>query len=178
MKKDISFWQTLGFLFTAIAGTLLHFLYEFTNYNPIAAWISGVNESTWEHMKLLYFPLFLVAVLQRGLLQKHKNFWRIKLLGTTLGLLSIPVLFYTYNGAIGPSPDWLNITIFFVAAALTFWSETRLFQRYSHAPCNQSLYFAVFCFIGVLFLLFTFLPPRLPLFMDPITHTYGVGVIR
>ena len=63
MKRDFSLWQLAGFGFTALAGTLLHFLYDWTGQTTWSALISGVNESTWEHMKLLYVPLFLFAAL-------------------------------------------------------------------------------------------------------------------
>lgn len=53
MKKSIPYWQAAGFIFTAILGTLLHFLFDWTNGSVIAALFSAVNESIWEHMKLL-----------------------------------------------------------------------------------------------------------------------------
>ena len=55
----MALWQKIGFFFTVVFGVLLHFLYEWS-YNSV--WIapfSGVNESTWEHMKLLFFPMFI-----------------------------------------------------------------------------------------------------------------------
>ena len=64
MKRDLSLWQLSGFALTSLAGTLLHFLYDWTGENKIAALISGVNESTWEHMKLLYFPLLVYAIIE------------------------------------------------------------------------------------------------------------------
>lgn len=39
------------------------------------------------------------------------------------------VLFYTYNGAIGKSPDAVNIAIFFAAAA-SFIPESTLFKNF------------------------------------------------
>ena len=41
-----------------------------------------------------------------------------------LGLALIPVLFYTYNGVFGHSPDWVNISIFYLAAAGAFLLES------------------------------------------------------
>ena len=73
---------------------------------------SGVNESTWEHMKLLFWPLFFFALVQRPFFREQKNYWCVKLAEILLGLLLIPVLFYTYNGAFEQSPDWVNIAIF------------------------------------------------------------------
>ena len=63
MKKNSFLWGLGGFTFTSVMGTLLHFLYELSGGRLWAAVISGVNESTWEHMKLLFWPLFLFALI-------------------------------------------------------------------------------------------------------------------
>lgn len=173
MKRDLSLWQVAGFAATAIGGTLLHFVYDWTNESVLIAPFSGVNESTWEHMKLLYFPMLIVALIQNRLFKEYSHFWCVKLVGIIVGLVLIPVLFYTYNGAFGPSPDWLNISIFFIAAAAAFFTETRLLKRAPMRYCPR-LAVAAVCLIGVLFILFTFVPPKIPLFCDPLTGTYGL----
>ena len=117
MKEKICWLQALGFCVTALGGTLLHFLYEWTGGAVWAAPFSGVNESTWEHMKLLFWPMLVFAIVQSRSFRDRKDFWCVKLRGILLGLTLIPILFYTYNGAIAPSPDWLNIAIFFISAA-------------------------------------------------------------
>jgi len=174
MKRNISLWQFLGFGITSLGGTLLHFIYDWTNESPFAALFSGVNESTWEHMKLLFFPLFVFAIVQSFFFKEYKNFWCVKLIGTLSGLISIPVLFYTYNGAFGKSPDWLNITIFFISAAITFLVETHLFKKEKPNCKRPYLAFVFLCIIAVLFFVFTFAPPQIPLFQDPLTKTYGI----
>ena len=173
MKKDISLWQLAGFAFTSLGGTLLHYLYEWTGDSVIVAPFSGVNESTWEHMKLLFFPLFIFALIQSRFFKEDKGFWCTKLYGTVFGLLSIPILFYTANGAFGKTPDWINIAIFFVSAAIVFLLESHLFKN-SFFCRRAHTAFAVFCIIGALFVLFTFLTPQIPLFADPVTGSYGI----
>lgn len=175
MKRDVSLWQFAGFALTSLGGTLLHFLYDWTNESVLIAPFSGVNESTWEHMKLLYFPLFIFAVIQNRFFKEYAAFWCVKLAGITVGLVLIPVLFYTYNGAFGKSPDWLNITLFFIAAAVAFWMEARLFRRMKRSCKHPWLAFVALCLIGVLFVVFTFATPHLPLFKDPLTGTYGLS---
>ena len=174
MKRSIGLWQLWGFAIVALGGTLLHFLYEWLGE---AAWIapfSGVNESTWEHMKLLYWPLFLFSLIQRLFFKDRQDFWCIKLMHILLGLVLIPVLFYTYNGAFGKSPDWVNIAIFYISALLAFLFEWRAF-KHDPLPCRHPwLAFAAICLIGVLFVVFTFAPPQIPLFQDPLTGTYGI----
>ena len=174
MKRDESLWSFVGFALVSLGGTLLHFLYDWSGESLWIAPFSGVNESTWEHMKLLYFPLFLFALVQSRFFQGYKNFWRVKLFGTLTGLILIPILFYTYNGAIGKSPDWLNISIFFVAAAATFLLEGRLLKK--EKPRCKSPWFAlgILCLLGLLFAVFTFIPPQIPLFEDPLTGTFGI----
>lgn len=114
IKRNLFLWQFAGFVMTVLGGIMLHFLYGLTNENILVAPFSAVNESTWEHMKLMYFPLLVYALIQSRFFREYKCFWCIKLIGITTGLMLIPVLFYTYNGAFGKSPDWLNMTIFFL----------------------------------------------------------------
>ncbi len=174
MKKSIGLWQLVGFAVTSLLGTLLHFLYDWLGKAKWIAPFSGVNESTWEHMKLLFWPLFLFAVVEYFFFREREDFWCIKLRGTLLGLVLIPVLFYTYNGVIGKSPDWINIVIFFLSAAVTFLYETHLFRR-GNLTCKWAkLSLIILVFIGVLFILFTFVTPTLGIFLDPLTNTYGI----
>ncbi len=175
MKRDISLWQFAGFALSSLGGTLLHFLYDRTNESVLIAPFSGVNESTWEHMKLLFFPLFIFSLIQSRFFKECENYWCIKLAGIATGLILIPVLFYTYNGAFGKSPDWLNIAIFFVSTAVAFLLETRIFKKDSLQCKRPGMAFGILCLIGVLFVVFTFATPRIPLFQDPLTETYGIN---
>ena len=174
MKKSFSLWQLWGFAVTSLGGTLLHFLYEWLGESKLVAPFSGVNESTWEHMKLLFWPMFIFAIVQSFFLKDVKAFWCIKLRGITLGLILIPVIFYSYNGIIGKSPDWINITIFFLAAAISYIYETRLFNT-DRLPCNRSkVAFITLCIIALLFVIFTFATPKIGIFKDPTTGTFGI----
>ena len=173
MKRDLSLWQFAGFCLTSLGGTLLHFLYEWTDGAVWAAPFSGVNESTWEHMKLLYFPLFLFALIQHRFFRDRLDFWCVKWAGISAGLLLIPLLFYTYNGALGKSPDWVNIAIFFVSTAAAFLLETHLFRQGRRLCRRPRLAFFALCLVGVLFIFFTFFPLPIPLFRDPLSGQFG-----
>ncbi len=174
MKRSIGLWQLLGFAVTSLGGTLLHFLYEWLGK---AAWIapfSGVNESTWEHMKLLFWPMLVYAVVQSFFFRDREDFWCVKLRGILLGLILIPVIFYTYNGVIGKSPDWINIVIFFISAAIAYLYETRLFQTQKIRCGSKKWAVAALCLIALLFVVFTFFTPQIGIFKDPLTGNYGI----
>ena len=180
MQKNLSFWQLAGFIFTSIAGTLLHFLYDWSSQSALVAPFSAVNESIWEHMKLLFFPMFVFALVERLFIgNEYKNFWCAKLAGFMLGLTLIPVLYYSYTGLFGVSLDWINIIIFFIAAAATYLLETWLLKRGGGAYCfSQLLALFVLCIIGLAFVVFTYVQPEIPLFQDPRTGEYGVNASR
>ena len=174
MKRSIGLWQLFGFAVTSLGGTLLHFLYDWLGEATWIAPFSGVNESTWEHMKLLFWPMFIYAAIQSLFFRDTDGFWCVKLKGILLGLTLIPIIFYTYNGAIGKSPDWLNISIFFISAAITYIYETRRFKSKKTTCKNPKLALALLCVIALLFIVFTFKTPEIGIFRDPLTNTYGI----
>lgn len=175
MKRKLNRLQLIGFVFIGLFGVLLHFLYEWSEENPIIAIFSGVNESTWEHMKLLFFPMLLFAIIEsRFLKEEYPNFWCVKLRGILFGLTLIPILFYTLNGIFGKTPDWINIGIYFVSLAAALIYETRLLKRDKIFCLFEKGSVAVLLLLVVIFAVFTFYPPHIPLFKDPLTSLYGI----
>ena len=174
MNRSINTWQLSGFAVTSLGGTLLHFLYEWLGEAVWIAPFSGVNESTWEHMKLLFFPMLIFAALQSFFFRDRKDFWCVKLRGILLGIILIPVIFYTYNGVVGRSPDWINIAIFFISAAVAYIYEARLFNEKRMTCRSPKFAIAVLCAIALLFVIFTFATPKIGIFKDPLTGTYGI----
>ena len=174
MKRSIPFWQMAGFVFTGVVGTLLHFLFDLAGGSVIAALFSAVNESIWEHLKLLFYPMLAFAMTEYLVWGKEISaFWCIKLMGMGTGLLLIPMIYYGYTGILGVSADWFNIAIFFVAAAMTYWMETRLFRSGRTCPVSGKLALVLIGALVAVFTVLTFVPPCIPLFRDPVSGTYG-----
>lgn len=171
-KKYILIWQMVGFIFISIVGSILHFLYEWSDCIIVAPF-SAVNESTWEHMKLLFFPSLVFAIVQSFFI-KDDNYWSIKLKGIIIGLLLIPTMFYTYIGIIGRSYGLINIAIFFIATFISLYYEYKLFIGRRKIKINNLFSLSILIVIAILFITFTFFPPRLALFQDPITKGYGL----
>ena len=93
MKRSLGVRKLLGFMFVSIAGTFLHFLYDITGRNIAAGLISAVNESIWEHMKLIFYPMLLVALTEYRLVKEDRARLRCSTLaGILLALMLIPVL--------------------------------------------------------------------------------------
>ena len=174
MKHSIGIWQLMGVALTSFFGTILHFLYDWLGQARWIAPFSGVNESTWEHMKLLFWPMFIYSVVQSLFFGERQDFWCVKLRGILFGLILIPVIFYTYNGVIGKSADWINIAIFFISAAAVYIYETRQFNNQRIACKSQGFAFFSLCIIAALFVVFTFFTPQIGVFKDPVTQKFGI----
>lgn len=165
--SEIKKWEIAEFLFIAIAGTLLHFVYEWTGQNPAAAIFAPVNESTWEHLKLLFMPALLFTLIQEiAIGGRYPSLVTEKGKAALLGLGAIPVLFYTYSGILGKNVTWVDILIFYLAAALYTWTSWRNLEQ-EQGRGNGSLGAAIFVLLFLCFLVFTIRPPGIGLFVSP-----------
>lgn len=162
IMRKIILWQIIGFITTSIFGILLHFLYDWTDSKWLAIF-SSINESTWEHMKIMFWPMFIFAIIQSFFLQNN-NFWVVKLKGILLALILIPTIFYTYTGVIGRSFDWFNITIFFISAATAYIYETKQLKKDINAKKAPFIAIIILFLIATLFIIFTFNTPEINIF--------------
>ncbi len=176
MRKRLFFWELGGFLLTAAAGTLLHFVYEWSGDSILTAAFSAVNESTWEHMKLLFFPLFLFSLAQVCALGKnYPNFLAVRAVSTLAGIALIPILYYTYTGVLGEHFLWADMTVFFLADLGAFWLDFFLLRRGKLSePWQQVAGLTVLWALAFCFAWCTFRPPHIALWQDPTTGAYGL----
>ena len=177
VKKRLFYWEAAGFLWTGGIGLLLHFLYEWSGRSIWAAAVSSVNESVWEHMKLLFVPLFFFTVIQLCVMGRTEaNLLAVRGLSALVGLLLIPTLYYTYTGALGRRLLWADLGIFLLADLVLFWLDFRLllrgrcFSGWQQLLGAAALWALAFCFVWC-----TFRPPSLPLWRDLQTavHVFG-----
>ncbi len=175
MKKKLYIYTLAGFVFVSVLGSLAHFFYEWSGYNTAVGLFTAVNESTWEHLKLLYFPYLIWTVFEYIMLDKKEGILPSKCIGVNAGMLSIVIFFYTYTGILGKSIDFLNILSFFIGNAAAFASDYFLIKRKKlGSVIYDTIAVAVFIGIGAVFVLFTAAPPQIALFKDPINFTYGI----
>ena len=177
MRKRINHWELIGFGFVCLTGTAGHFLYDWSGGNRFVGALFAVNESTWEHMKLLFTACFLFCLIECfSLAREIENFLSAKAAGILAGLIAIPTVFYTLRGCFGTLPDWMNISIFFLAAAIAFFVSATVMKRgLFWGGVWQGVGFLLLWALLFAFIRFTFSPPQLPLFQDPLTLAYGIG---
>lgn len=172
MKKELAKWELSGFIITVGLGTLLHFVYEWTNDNKFAALFSAVNESTWEHLKLIFFPFLIFSVIEYFITgRQYKGYFTVKAEGVIFGMLSIIVSFYTYKGIIGRNFMIADIIIFIIGAAVASFYSYRFMDK---VKIGNTAGTAALIILDIMFMVFTFCPPHIGLFLDPVSLTYGI----
>ena len=120
----------LGILWTIVLGTLSHFFYQWSHENILIGLFSPVNESVWEHLKLLFFPALTYMFIEQKVMGKAMpGLLGKNLLGLFAGLLVMPLLFYGYTAFSGKSILLVDIGIFCVCVLLTFLLPYKLRNR-------------------------------------------------
>ena len=160
-------------VFISVLGTLLHFTYDWFGNNPIIGAFSAVNESTWEHLKLLFFPTLIVtiigAIYYKG---RVPNYLCARLKGLWNAMLFTVTFFYTSMGVIGKNFALLNILTFYVAVILGEYVTNR--QIKFSKTCNVKSVRFIWMALMICFIVFTYNAPQIGLFKDPLTGGYGI----
>lgn len=175
MGNGLLCWEVAGFIFVVVAGTILHFVYNWTGQNRIAGIFSPVNESTWEHLKLLFYPALLYSIVEYFAIgSRFPNFIAAKTLGIVLGLLVIIAVFYTYTGIVGKHYLWADILTFVLGVAAAYLYSWRTIHQADAGIIPQFTALLIALVLLVCFVIFTFYPPHIPLFLDPVSNGYGL----
>lgn len=168
MKSIAHFLDKRDYPYIAIVtvlGFVNHFLYNWSGHSSVIALFCPVNESVWEHLKLLFFP-FLFTSVMAYLRRKSIRalFFYQRLLSVLSGMAAIVMLFYTYTGMIGRSLLPLDILIYFfgVLTAFAFLKYIRK-KRCSITPSDSTIIIS-WLFLCLCFFFFTGFPPNIPLF--------------
>ncbi len=159
-------YNLIAFLFIGITGAISHFVYEWTGNNQIIGYFFPINESTWEHLKLLFFPTVIFSFIEYIFVKKKiKNYVASVITSLFIGMLSIIVLFYSYKGFLGYGIDFINILIFYIALIIMLIVKNKIIISERFSGDNSQLFFLSIGFVfALLFVFFTYSPPSLAVF--------------
>ena len=151
--------RTLRVFFLAtVAGAALHFLYTLFP-NLATAFLAPVNESLWEHSKLIFWPGVAALLLEQGGSERRTERCACLLLAVA-GMLAAG---WVYHGLLHGSSLMFDIILYVAMMAVAFLLPARLSLR---KGWSLPLLVAT-ALLGAAILLFTLLPPNCALFSDP-----------
>jgi hypothetical protein len=170
-------WEVGCIVWIAMAGSLLHFAFELSEYWRPMAVMAAVNESAWEHTKMYFWPGLLFALVQYTYTRKlANNYWFGKVGALALTPLLILVVYFSYLAyvdfsGIKPSlPVMLTIMITGIAAGqLASWRI--LCARPLHGITNSQVA-AGYAVLVLAFSSLTYFPPRVFVFENFYCYQY------
>lgn len=157
----------------------MHFLYDLSKESTVVGIFSPVNESVWEHLKLPVLPT-LIWLLVSYLILKDYNIdfkkWLISGMSSILiCILFVVVFYYTYTGVFGIHSTLLDILSLLIGISLGQIVAYRIYRYAELNPFHYYFVFGIFIILLVMFVVFTFNPPYIPIFKDNTTGTYGIN---
>lgn len=152
IKHFIIFYIIIGAI-----GVLFHFVYDLLNI-PILKVFFPSNESVFEHLKLILFPVIIFMFLDK-LLLKEQTF-KVNVFGIIIAMCTIIVLYYTYTGIIGKNFGFIDILIYFIALFIFFYIR---YKKITPFETTNSV--IAFIIILIFIEVFTFYPLNIPFFI-------------
>lgn len=164
MNKNLryEFW---GFIFISVIGTLLHFLYVWSGEINFVGTFSPVNESVWEHLKLIFIPSLAWTMIGYFMVfRETKGYITEKAASVFLGMALITSVFYVYTGIIGRSFVAVDIILFYIGVLAASLYAVKNAQNEKH---GNALGIAFFAFFLAAFVILTFKSPEIGIFSVP-----------
>lgn len=171
----------VGCILSILLGIFFHFIYDLSGNSFLIGLFFPVNESIWEHLKLVLVPITMLAIIYSFIYTKQKymlnNFWYYTSISIIISMLLIPISHYTLKAIFKTVPDFVNIIIYIISIIVSFYY---LYRKVTYEYINPSSNnknptgILTITILYLLFIIFTIYPPKLELFRDPITDTFGI----
>jgi hypothetical protein len=156
------------------SGSLLHFVWEWSGQNMVVAIFAATNESTWEHLKLAFWPAFALIPFQRMIYGACPGWLPAMAIRCVLPSGIIILLFYGYIAVMGNHHLLADITLF--AVAILAGEGVGHVMLTHHFSAKTRIGSALALVVAtILFATLTFRPPHIFLFDEPV-HSQSSAV--
>ena len=155
----------LAFFLAAAAGTLLHFLYDWLPV-PLVGLFAPVNESVWEHLKLLFWNVLAAGFVLCRKKPDAQRAWSGFLAALLLMPLGLTGLYYLLAAGFGVTALWIDLTLYYLTLAGGFALAYSMEKSGKWSFLSGVMVLLVGLY-GAALILFTLAPPELPIFLPP-----------
>lgn len=165
IPRDAVRWEVGSVPVIFVAGSLLHFAYDWLGRLPWLAPFAAIDESVWEHLKLAFWPAAAFAVLEAAAIgSRVRNFVLGKAVGLSIAPLAIVFGFYGYTAVLGFHTLVADLGLFVAAVAFGAAASLAVYAMPDLAVRGRSVGIAVIVVWIAAFASFTFQKPPFGLF--------------
>ena len=175
-------WEIAAVFFILLIGSGLHFAFEFSNFWYPVAPFAAVNESIWEHLKMVFWPGLIFFTMQYTFLKNDacaQKFWTAKALCLVLMPFLIAAGWYAVVAVTGEHYFVVDIALFIVAIIIgQLLSYAVLSGKIVIGPKPRLAFLAIFL-LALAFAVFSFYPPKFSLFEhSTLKNTGQYGILQ
>jgi hypothetical protein len=164
-----------GFIFIVLVGSLLHFVYAWSGSSGIIGFFAPVNESVWEHLKMGYWSVILLSLIEYPKLRSAANNY---FLAKTAGILALEftilIVYYSYTWILDKNIFIIDILSYILGALLCQQISSYLMRIEKFPDLIRKVGLGLLIIIGLILGLTTYYTPHLPIFKDHNRNAYGI----
>lgn len=167
MKTKLVLTECVGLAFCFIMSFVLHFIFEWCGGSPYIAWLGAVNESVWEHGKILFYPYLIYSIIEYFILKPSNinNYLTAKCIPLLFAIPLMATIFYTYSGIIGTNYLIMDILTALIVLVLMFLFSFNALNK-GYTLKHSYILLILVIILTILIIVFTYYPPKIALFYD------------
>lgn len=175
MNLNLKQIKIIGIFGIFIISFLVHFAYELIP-NTFFSFIFPVNESIWEHMKILYTSSLIYGIIDYILLKKNNikyNNFPFQLYFTSIIIIPIYLILYLPLYILVGESLIISIVLLFIVYIIKEYLSYLILKANNLKVLNK-IAVPIIIAVYILFIYLTYNPPHNYLFYDASTKTYGI----
>jgi len=172
-KMNLKKWKIISVFIIFALSSLFHFIYEWFP-NAITSILFPVNESIWEHNKIIILSFLVIAILEKCHYKKEKNTIFAGVVSALLCCILVMTIFTPIYLYILKCNDNMIVTFitFFVSIGISTYINYKLLNQ-NYNPKLEKLAIVLWLLIFILNGILTYYPPEFSLFYDFNKNIYG-----
>lgn len=167
--------EVIGTFFIIIIGTISHFLYDWFNHNKIIGYFTAVNESTWEHLKLVIAPSFIWLIIECHFYYNNPNLFFARFISLMIMIIIIPIIFYSYTYFTKKPILFIDISSFIISIIIGQIIFSKIINITVSTILTNHIGIIGLILIFLIYITSTYVPIKIFLHKDPITNKYGIN---
>ena len=182
-------WYLFGWILISLTGSMFHFTYQWSGCNWAVGLLVAVNESVFEHVKILVLPILLfwfIDCIISIVCHRHRvvhciaEYVIAANMAVYSGVFFLIVVYLVVSVGIGYDSLWFDILLFVLSAFVSqITGAFFLWLIQTHNLCRlcapMSVVTLILAVVG--HMLFTDYPPNIPVFFKDNRGFYGRPVV-
>ena len=153
-------------LLIVLLGVIFHFAYDFFNQSKYIAFIFPINESIWEHLKLIFYPSLIIDIFIFVKFNKPIGYMGALAFSIFAGMIAVVGGYYLYRIFVDDIAI-VNILLYVISVVCMqgiLFNYTKIKPiKYLTDRIGVIVLIIMFFFLTI----FTYYPPKAEIFNDP-----------